>query len=217
MNKRFSVSSSPIKLFRHPQSGHCHRVELMLALLELPYEAINLDMENAAHKAPAYLSISPFGQIPAIDDNGTTLADSNAILVYLVRRYGNAHAWIPDSAIKAAEVQRWLSVAAGEIRYGPCDARLIKLFGAPLDYDRAKTTAESLFAVMQIHLEARKFLVDNEITLADIACYSYIAHAPEGGLSLQPYPAIRAWLGRIEAQPKFLPMVSSQASPRPAN
>ena len=73
--------TAPIKLYRTPKSGHCHRVELMLALLDLPYETIDLDMANGAHKAPDYLKISPFGLVPAIDDGGFTLSDSNAILI----------------------------------------------------------------------------------------------------------------------------------------
>ena len=78
---------TPIKLYRNPKSGHCHRVELLLAFLGLPYETIDLDMANGAHKAPEYLKISPFGKVPAIDDSGYTLSDSNAILVYLVQTY----------------------------------------------------------------------------------------------------------------------------------
>lgn len=80
MNPHFPADAAPIKLYRNPKSGHCHRAELMMAFLGLPYETIDLDMANAAHKAPDYLKISPFGQVPAIDDNGVTLSDSNAII-----------------------------------------------------------------------------------------------------------------------------------------
>ncbi|MEM9899113.1 MAG: glutathione S-transferase N-terminal domain-containing protein, partial [Pseudomonadota bacterium] len=69
--------TAPVKLYRNPKSGHCHRVELMMAFLDVPYETIDLDMANGAHKAPEYLKISPLGQVPAIDDNGVTLSDSN--------------------------------------------------------------------------------------------------------------------------------------------
>ena len=75
MNPNFSASNSPIKLYRSPKSGHCHRVELMMAFLDLPYETIDLDMANRAHKAPEHLAISPFGLVPAIDDNGYTLSE----------------------------------------------------------------------------------------------------------------------------------------------
>lgn len=209
MNVKFTQDSSPIQLYRNPLSGHCHRVELMLAFLGLPYETIDLDMENGAHKAPEYLKISPLGQVPAIDDNGFTLSDSNAIITYLNKKYNDGYQWYPEEPEKAAEVQRWLSVAAGEIAYGPCAVRLVKLFGMDLDYNLAKQKTVSLFAVVEPLLKTQNFLAGSEITLADVAGYSYISHVPEGGVSLESYPAIRAWLARIEAHPGFVGMKRS--------
>lgn len=209
MNTKFSASAHPIKLYRNPKSGHSHRAELMMALLDIPYETVDLDMANGAHKAPDYLEISPFGQVPAIDDNGTTLSDSNGILIYLVTRYGDDHEWLPTDPVKAANVQRWLSVAAGEIAYGPCSARLVTVFGADLDWENAKAIAKNLFAVLENVLANSAFLTGEAITIADVAGYSYIAHAPEGGVSLDSYPKIRAWLERIEAQPRFVGMATS--------
>nr|WP_256446222.1 glutathione binding-like protein [Hahella sp. HN01] len=78
-----------------------------------------------------------------------------------------------------------------------------------LDYDRAKTITESLFRALEPQLSGRDYLAGDRITLADVAGYSYIAHAPEGGVSLQPYPAIRTWLERIEAHPGFVGMKRS--------
>ena len=200
---------TPIKLYRNPKSGHCHRVELMLALLGLPYDAIDLDMANGAHKAPDYLKISPFGLVPAIDDSGYTLADSNAILVYLVQTYAKGSDWMPEDPKTAAEVQRWLTVAADNIYSGPCAARLVKVFGAPLDHEAAVAKSHALLKTMDAHLSGRNWLAADTITIADVAGYSYIAHAPEGGVDLAPYPNIRAWLGRIEAEPKFVGMARS--------
>nr|WP_198174409.1 glutathione S-transferase [Mesorhizobium xinjiangense] len=196
-------------LYRNPKSGHCHRVELMLALLDVPYETIDLDMANGAHKAPEYLRISPLGQVPAIEDNGVTQSDSNAILTYLVERYGDTAVWRGADPLEKAEVQRWLSIAAGEIASGPCTARLVTLFGADLDHEAAKAKAHALFAVMEAHLNGRDWLAAAHPTLADIAGYSYIAHAPEGGVSLSPYPSIRAWLARIESLSGFVGMARS--------
>jgi glutathione S-transferase len=209
MNTKFSQNKSPIKLYRNPLSGHCHRAELMLAFLGLPYETIDLDMVNGAHKAPDYLKISPLGQVPAIDDNGFTLSDSNAIMMYLFKKYNDDYEWYPDEPEKAADVQRWLSIAAGEIAYGPCAVRLVKLFGMDLDYELAKQKTISLFAVLEPSLKNQSFLVGNTITIADLAGYSYISHVPEGGVSLEPYPAIKAWLARIEAHPNFVGMKRS--------
>ncbi|WP_299699096.1 glutathione S-transferase family protein [uncultured Tateyamaria sp.] len=200
---------TPIKLYRNPKSGHCHRVELMLALLDLPYETIDLDMANGAHKAPEYLKISPFGLVPAIDDGGYTMADSNAILVYLVQTYAKESKWMPQDPKQAAEVQRWLTVAADNIYSGPCAARLVKVFGVDLDHSAAVTKAHALFKMMDAHLDGRNWLVTETITIADVAGYSYIAHAPEGGVDLAPYPNVRAWLARVEAEPKFVSMATS--------
>lgn len=206
--------TTPIKLYRHPKSGHCHRVELMLALLGLAYETIDLDMANGAHKATAYLQISPFGLVPAIDDGGTTISDSNAILIYLVQTYARGSHWLPPDAKQAAEVQRWLTVAADNIYAGPCAARLVKVFGTGHDHGAAVAKAHDLFKVMDRHLSGRNWLATDKISIADVAGYSYIAHAPEGGVDLGPYPYVRAWLARIEAQPNFVPMAASTVPAR---
>lgn len=201
--------TNPIKLYRNPKSGHCHRVELMLALLGLPYETIDMDMANGAHKAPEFLKVSPFGLVPAIDDNGYGLADSNAILVYLVQTYAKGAHWMPVEAKEAAEVQRWLTVAADNIYAGPCAARLVKVFGTSHDHAAALSKSHGLFKVMEAHLEGRDWLATENPTIADVAGYSYIAHAPEGGVDLAPYPKLRGWLARIEALPKFVAMARS--------
>ncbi|KFB09316.1 glutathione S-transferase family protein [Nitratireductor basaltis] len=211
MSRRDAHHGDAVKLYRNPKSGHCHRVELMLALLNVPYQTVDLDMANGAHKAPDYVKISPFGQVPAIEDNGISLSDSNAILVYLADRYGDLNNWAGRDPLERAEVQRWLSVAAGEIFQGPCSARLATLFGVPLDHQGAVEKAHALFAVMEARLEGREWLALERATLADIAAYSYIAHAPEGGVSLEPYPSIRSWLQNIEALPGFVAMARSPA------
>ena len=209
MNAKFPEQNSPIKLYRNPISGHCHRVELMLSLLDLPYETIDLDMANAEHKSADYLKLSPFGQVPAIDDNGHTLSDSNAILIYLDKKYNDGYQWLPNDPLQAAEVQRWLSIAAGELAYGPCAVRLVKVFGVDLDYANAKQKTESLFSVIEPILKTRSYLSGENITLADVANYSYISHVPEGGVDLSPYPSIQAWLKRIEDHPRFVGMARS--------
>lgn len=201
--------TTPIKLYRNPKSGHCHRVELMLAFLGLPYETIDLDMANGAHKAPEHLKISPFGLVPAIDDGGYTLADSNAILIYLVQTYAKGSDWMPQDPKDAAEVQRWLTIAADNVYAGPCAARLVKVFGTGHDHKAAVAKAHDLFKVMEAHLAGRDWLATGTITIADVAAYSYIAHAPEGGVDLAPYPNVRAWLSRVAAQPNFVAMAPS--------
>lgn len=215
MNTHYPKNAAPIDFYRVAKSGHSHRAELMMALLDLPYETIEVDMANGAHRAPDYLAISPFGQVPAIDDNGTTLSDSNAIITYLAHRYSDTNEWTGSDPVERAQIQRWLSIAAGEISAGPCCARLVTVFGAPLDHAACVAKSHALFEVMDAHLDGKSFLVAERLTLADVAGYSYIAHAPEGGVSLEPYPNIRSWLGNIEANPRFVGMARSPI-PEPA-
>ncbi|MGE7956477.1 glutathione S-transferase family protein [Pseudomonas sp. NPDC089530] len=194
-----------IKVYSFPRSGHAHRVELMLSLLGRPFELIFVDLAKGEHKQPDFLALNPFGQVPVIDDQGVVLADSNAILVYLAQKYGQGR-WLPSDPLGAARVQRWLSVAAGPIAFGPAVARLITVFGAQRDAEEAITRSHALLKVVEQELTASPYLAGSEPTIADIAGYSYIAHAPEGNVSLADYPQVRAWLARIEALPGFIGM-----------
>lgn len=200
--------AQPIKLYRYPLSGHSHRVELFMSLLGLPVDLVDVDLAVGAQKTPAFLEMNPFGQVPVIQDGELTLADSNAILVYLASQYADEQ-WLPREPARAAAVQRWLSVAAGLVAYGPAAARLITLFNAPFNAEEVISRAHELFAVMEEELKKSAFLVGNTPTIADIANYTYIAHAAEGNISLASYPNIRHWLARIEALPGFRPMVKS--------
>ncbi|ATP46428.1 MULTISPECIES: glutathione S-transferase [unclassified Pseudomonas] len=197
--------STKIKLYNFPKSGHAHRIELMLSLLNLPTELVFVDLAKGEHKQPAFLALNPFGQVPVIDDNGTVIADSNAILVYLAKKYDNG-TWLPEEPEAAARVQRWLSVAAGPLAFGPAAARLVTVFGAAFNTDEVIGRAHTLLKVIDAELAKAPFLTGSEPTIADVANYSYIAHAPEGNVSLEPYANVRSWLARIEALPGFVPM-----------
>ncbi len=200
--------SKPISLYRHALSGHSHRAELFLSLLDLNYELVDVDLGSGEHKLAPFLEKNAFGQVPVIDDNGTVVADANAILVYLATKYDTERKWLPTNPEKAANVQRFLSVAAGQIAFGPAAARLVTVFGAGLNHEDAKTRANSLLTVLDGILGKQDYLT-GEATIADVAGYSYIAHAPEGEVSLDPYPNVRAWLQRIESWAGFVPMQST--------
>ena len=148
-------------------------------------------------------------QIPVLEDGELVLADSNAILVYLAKRYGQGTGWLPEDPLGAARVQRWLSIAAGEVKYGPGTARLIALWQSPGDPVQAREIAGDLLRFMNGHLAGRAYLAADRPTIADLACYSYVAHAPEGRISLEPYSEVRAWLARVEALPRFKSMPRS--------
>ena len=207
-----TTPAHPIRLHRFALSGHAHRAELFLSLLGLPFERVDVDLANKAHKTPAFLAMNPFGQVPVLQDGDVTLADSNAILVYLAMKYGG-EAWLPRDPAGAARVQRWLSVAAGLLAFGPAAARLVALFKAPFNLPEVSARAHALFAVIEAELAAAPFITGQAPTIADVALYSYTAHAPEGGIALDAYPRLRTWLKRIEALPGFVPMVASPLPP----
>ena len=206
---------NPIRFYRVLLSGHCHRVELLLLMLGLEYEAIEMNIAAGDLRRPEYLALNRFSQVPVIVDGDVVLADSNAILVYLAKRYGDER-WLPEDPVGAARVQRWLSAAAGPIAFGVARARLVSVFGAPHDAETAKAIGHQFLRVLDAELVDRQFLAAEHATIADLACYSYVAHAPEGHVPLDAYPEVRAWLARVEALPKFQPMPRSEPRPESA-
>lgn len=203
------LTTSAFRLHRNLLSGHSHRAQLLLSLLGLPVELIDVDMSKGEHKSPEFLKKNPWGQVPVFEDKDKdlTLTDSNAILVYLALKYDETGKWYPRDPVIAAKVQVWLSVAAGQMVQGPFYARLHKLFGAPVDHGKAKAAAEKLFEVLDRELATGTFLAGDWPTIADVAIYTYTAHAPEGEVSLEPYGNVRSWLQRIEQLKGFMPMV----------
>ena len=197
-----------MKLYHHPLSGHAHRARLFASLLGLPHELVEVDLKAGAHKKPDFLRINPFGQVPALEDGEVAIADSNAILVYLAKKAGR-NDWLPDDAKGAAAVQRWLSVAAGEVAYGPAAARLITVFGAKYNPEEVIARAHVLLARLESQLDGRDWLVGDGPTIADVAIYSYVARAPEGNVDLTGYPHVNAFLRRVEALPGFVPFVQT--------
>lgn len=195
-----------MKLYSVSLSGHAHRVRLFLALIGQSAELIEVDIPNRAHKQPDFLKLNSFGQVPVLVDGGQAVADSNAILVYLSKKFGKTD-WLPEDAAQAAAVQRWLSVAAGELAFGPAAARLVTVFGAPLNAEVAINLAHVLLKRMDDTLAGQSWIAGGQRpTIADVALYSYTAHAPEGNVDLEAYANVRQWLARVEALPGFVAM-----------
>ena len=194
-----------MKLFHYEFSGHSHRVRLMLSLLGAEYEAVALDLRRNEHKVPAYLALNPLGEVPTLVDGDSIITDSTAALVYLAKKF-RAAGWLPEDPLGAAVVQRWLSVASGELYRGPFTARAIKRLGLDANYETARLTAERLFMLMQAQLAKRDWLAAGQPTIADVAMYSYVRVADEGDLDIAPFPAICGWLERVESLVGFEPM-----------
>lgn len=196
--------SNALRIHSFPLSGHAHRVVLFANLAGINHEVIDVDLANGAHKEADFLAMNPAGQVPVIEDGENVISDSNAILVYLARKY--APSFLPTDAVKEAEVQKFLTLAAGEQAFGPAASRLINVFNAPLDMEFCQGVAEKFLSKIESHMDGREFLVGNEPTIADVAIYSYTAHAPEGGVSLDPYPNVRRLLNNIASLPNFVGM-----------
>ncbi|MFP5513527.1 MAG: glutathione S-transferase family protein [Alphaproteobacteria bacterium] len=208
-----SIGIEPaITLYGTPLSGHVHRVEAFLNILGLPYRYVDANAD--VRKSEAFLALNPLGQIPVLVDGDLVLPDSVAILIYLADRYDGSVLWNPKEPEEAARVQRWLSIASGDLRFGPALARALTLWGGAGSLTDAQRVAERVLRFMDGHLADRDWLAAERPTIADIACYAYVARAPEGHIPLDPYPAVRRWLERVEAIPTLTPMPQS-AIPSP--
>ena len=193
-----------MKLYHFPLSGHAHRARLFLSLIDAKVEVIDVDLGAGEHKQPDYLKMNRFGQVPVLVDGDKVIADSNAILVYAAKKFGRTD-WLPETPAEAAAVQRWLSVAAGQIAFGPAAARLITVFGAAFSPDEVIGRAHDVLTVIEAELAGRDWIAGGpKPSVADVALYSYIARAPEGNVDLSGYLEVNAWLSRIEALPGFV-------------
>jgi glutathione S-transferase len=196
-----------MKLYDFPLSGHAHKARLMLSLLELDYERVEVALAEGAQNSAEFLALNPFHHVPVLEDEGLVIRDSNAILVYLAQKYDSS--WYPNDPESVARIQEWLAVATKELADGPAAARLVNVFGAKLNHEQTIAQAHALLEIIEARLEGRQWIAIERATIADIALYSYIAHAPEGDVSLEPYINIRQWLKRIESLPGFVAMPST--------
>ena len=194
-----------IKIYHTELSGNCHKVRLMSALLGVEYELILINMLNGEHKSPQFLQLNPLGQIPVVVDNDIILRDSQAILVYLARKYGD-ETWLPLDAQSMAKVMQWLSFAANEINNSLFIARLYFRFNMDVDWESAQQKGKQVLQIMNEHLQNRDWLELDRPTIADIACYPYVGLAPEGKVSLDAYPNVFAWIERIKQLPGYIGM-----------
>ncbi len=199
-----------MKLYYHPLSGHSHRARLFLSLTDTPCKLILIDLAKSEQKAPEFLALNRFGQLPVLDDEGTVIADSAAILIYIATKRGLTD-WLPNDPIGAAAVQRWLSVAAGQIAFGPAAARLITLFGAGFNAAEVIGRAHAVLQHIDAELADKQWIIGSDSpTIADVALYSYIDRAPEGNVDIAPYANVAAWLKRIEGLPGFVPFAQAR-------
>lgn len=200
-----------MKLYDFGRSGNCYKIRLFLSLLDLQHETVTVNLPGGEHREPWFLRINPEACVPVLVDGDLTLQDSSAILVYLARRWADG-SWLPQEPLEAALVTRWLAFEQGMMRYGLARGRSIalnnpiRLAGTGSLGECRRIGADAL-ALLETQLTRTAWLVGNDRpTIADVACYPYSLLAPEAGLSLEPYPAIRRWFGDIEALPGYRAM-----------
>lgn len=193
------------KLYDLELSGNCYKVRLLCALLSVPVEVVPVDFLDGAHKKSPLIELNPFGELPIFVDGDVVLRDSQAILVYIARKWGG-ETWLPTDADGMARVLEWLMTAENEIARGPGDARLHDKFGFKLDVAAARQKAARILGLLEKHLEKRQWLALDRATIADIACMPYVALGHEGGVPLTLYPAVAAWVARVKTLPGFVTM-----------
>lgn len=199
---------NPIRIHSFALSGHAHRVVLFAAIAGIDHQVIEVDLAKGEQRTPNFLALNPAGQVPVIEDGDVVISDSNAILVYLARKY--APAFIPSDPVQEAEMQKMLTLAAGDQAFGPAAARLVNLFKAPLPMEYCHAVSARYLAKLEAHLDGHDFVVGDQPTIADIALYSYTAHAAEGDVSLDAYPNVRRFLRAVEGLAGFIAMPVSR-------
>jgi len=190
-----------VLLYNNTLSGNCYKVRLLFAKLGIDYERRELDVFDRSDRPEVLGGLNPALRVPTLVlDDGRALAESGAIIVY----FGEGTEYVPADAFDRAQMLQWMFFEQYNLEPNIAVVRFWQLAGihAPAAELEAKRKA-GVFALQALerHLSERDFLVAGRYTLADIALYAYTHVAPEGGFSLEPYPAVREWLARVSAAP----------------
>lgn len=184
-----------ITLYDHPRSGNCHKVRLLLSILGLRHESVFIDVLSGANDEDWFVTLNTLRQIPVLTDDNWTIQDSQAILVYLARRYGPA--WFPDDAKEMGQITEWLSFAAKEIAVGLQAPRLYYIADEGIDIVASQKEGHRVLGFLDATLSRRSWLCLDRPTIADLACFPYVALAREGCLPLDNYANVLRWIDRI--------------------
>ena len=193
-----------IRLHDLEVSGNCYKVRLFLSLLGIAYERVLVNTRRGEQKRPEFLALNPRGQVPVLEDDGFAVWDSASILVYLAREY--APQWYPTEPREAAEVARWVAISQQtEITVtGLSRSRSITLFGVVGNLADFQERGRHFLRFLDGYLASRTWLALERPTIGDLACYPYIALAPDGGVSLDEYASLQKWFARIRALPGYI-------------
>jgi glutathione S-transferase len=198
-----------VLLYDSPVSGNCYKVRLLLAQLGVPYERRTVDVVDRSNRPELLGGLNPALRVPTlVFDDGRALAESNAILWY----FGEGTPLVPEDRFERSQTLQWMffeqydhEPAIAVVRFW-----VHVLGGVPEGqqavYESKMAAGYKTLAAIETHVADREWLVGSAPTLADISLYAYTHVAPEGGFDLEPYPAIRAWLDRVAAQPGHVPI-----------
>jgi glutathione S-transferase len=197
-----------LTLYDYRDSGNGYKVRLLLAQLATPYRLVELDIMQGATRTPEFLAKNPNGRIPTLElEDGTFLAESNAIIWYLAEGTG----FVPGDRPGRARALQWMFFEQYSHEPYVATPRFI-LRHLPPDHPRRaelparQAQGRAALEVMEGHLAAHDFLA-GDYSIADIALYAYTHRADEAGIDLAPLPAVRAWLARVATQPGHVPML----------
>jgi glutathione S-transferase len=197
-----------LTLYDNLDSGNGYKIRLLLAQLDRRYRRVELDITKGQTRTPEFLAKNPNGRIPTLElDSGVCLPESNAILWYL----GHGSSFIPEEPLAQSQVLQWMFFEQYSHEPYVATPRFI-LKHLPADSPRRRELPERLergraaLGVMEAHLKNNRFFVGDRYSIADIALYAYTHVAHEAQLDLTPFAALRAWLGRVAAQPRYIPI-----------
>jgi len=191
-----------LRLYDYPASANCYKVRLLLALLGRDYERVPVDIFAGDTLTADYARLNPARETPVLElDDGSRLAQSNAILWYLAA--GSRH--LPNGELEQAHILQWLFFEQERVMSGIGSARFRTLTTRQPEQLRGRLElGKTALEMLQAHLRDRVFLVGQACTIADISNYAYTHVAGDAGYDLRTYPAIVAWLARVRAEPGFV-------------
>jgi glutathione S-transferase len=207
--RAFGLCDSPgVLLYNSPVSGNCYKVRLLLAHLGIPYELRTVDVVDRSGRPELLGGLNPALRVPTLVlDDGRPLAESGAILWY----FGEGTRFVPGDRYARAQVLQWMffeqydhEPALAVVRFWLAYSGRPDAFADRVEERRA--AGYRALAAMESHLGGRELLVGESLTIADIALYAYTHVAHEGGFELDGYPAVRAWLERVAAEPGHVPI-----------
>jgi glutathione S-transferase len=198
-----------VLLYDNPVSGNCYKVRLILSLLGIGFERRELSVVDHSNRAEVLGGLSPSLNVPtAVLEDGRPLAESNAILWY----FADGSRYLPDDPYQRAQALQWMFFE--QYKHEPAIA-VVRFWVAfsedpppAADIEARRAAGRAALEAMDRHLGDHDYFVGERFTIADISLYAYTHVAPEGGFDLEPYPAVRAWLERVAAQPGFIPITA---------